>query len=97
MPRSYQVVGEVIEWRGPAPHHFVALPDDLAQELADDVAHLSYGWGCIPAEVTLGDTTVATSLMPRDGGYLVPLKVALRRPEGVELGDVVSLRVTVAD
>jgi hypothetical protein len=29
------------------------------------------------------------------GGYLVPLKVAVRRAEGVDEGDVVSLRLVV--
>lgn len=89
------MTGEVIEWRGPAPHHFVAVSADVAEELTADVAQLSYGWGCIPARVTLGTTSVSTSLMPRNGGYLVPLKVALRRPEGVELGDEVTLHVEV--
>jgi len=71
----------------------VAVPDDVADRLRAEVARLSYGWGCIPAEVTLGATTATTSLVPRDGGYLVPLKVALRRPEDVGLGDEVQLTV----
>lgn len=87
--------GEVIEWRGPAPHHFVAVPDPLVEEFADAARAVGYGWGCFHAEVTIGTTTVTTSVMPRDGGFVVPLKVALRRPEGVELGDEVSLTVRV--
>jgi hypothetical protein len=35
--------GEVFSWRGPAPFHFVAVPEPERSELAD-VAHLvSYG------------------------------------------------------
>jgi hypothetical protein len=45
--------------------------------------------------VNLGDTEWTTSLFPKDGAYLVPLKVAVRRAEGVELGDVVELRLTI--
>ena len=84
------VVGEVFEWRGPAPHHFVRLPDDAAATIAELASLLTYGWGVIPVEVRLGASTWTTSLFPRDGGYLLPLRAAERRREGVELGDVVE-------
>ena len=90
------VHGPMFEWRGPAPFTFVALAPDDAATLADLVAGLSYGWGCIPAEVTLGRTTWTTSLMPKDGSYLVPIKQMVRRAEGVALGDLVTLSVHVA-
>ncbi|GEA79617.1 DUF1905 domain-containing protein [Cellulomonas sp. CW35] len=89
--------GEVIWWRGPAPFHFVALPDDEAARLRAVAAHVTYGWGCIPATVTLGGTTFTTSIFPKDGGFLVPVKSAARRAEGVELGDDVALVVRVQD
>ncbi len=94
MPMDVDVTGEVIHWRGPAPHHFVAMPEPLSAELRDQ-PELSYGWGCVPVTVTLGRTTFQTSLMPKGGVYLVPLKAAVRRAEGIDIGDEVSLRVRV--
>jgi hypothetical protein len=88
--------GEVILWRGPAPHHFVALPDEDSEELAAQ-PELSYGWGCIPVQVTVGETIFETSLMPHEGRYLVPLKVAVRRAEAIDLGDVVTISLEVAE
>jgi hypothetical protein len=88
--------GEVFHWRGPAPHHWVALPDEDSEELTAR-PELSYGWGCIAAVVTVGSTRYETSLMPKDGRYLVPIKVAVRRAEEIELGDTVALRVEVAE
>ena len=79
--------GEVIEWRGPAPFYFAVVPDPERSIIAEEWAFASYGWGCIPVGVTLGRTASTTALMPRNGGYLVPLKAALRRAERVELGD----------
>jgi hypothetical protein len=38
---------------------------------------------------------VTTSLTPKDGVYLVPLKVALRRAEGIDDGDAVRVRLQV--
>ncbi len=56
---------------------------------------VTYGWGMIPVAVTMGDTEWTTSLWPKDGGYIVPLKAAARKAEKVEVGDVVDLRLTV--
>jgi hypothetical protein len=86
-----QFTGDMFEWRGPAPFCFVRVPDDEAVQIRDIAEMVSYGWGVIPATVTIGTTTVTTSLFPKDGGYLVPIKSALRLPEKIELGNVVDV------
>ena len=88
--------GELIEWRGPAPYFFVAVPEQVAREIRDLSAQLSYGWGVIPARVTSGRTTITTSLFPKNGGYLVPTKNSLRQPENLVLGQIVSLTLSFA-
>jgi hypothetical protein len=87
--------GEVWHWRGPAPHHFVWVPEDDAAQIEDVAAAVTYGWGMIPVTVHLGGSTWTTSLWPKDGGYVVPLKLAVRRAEEVEVGDVVAVRLTL--
>jgi hypothetical protein len=87
--------GEVWFWKGPSPFYFVTVPEDESQLIASMSAMVTYGWGVIPVTVNLGDTEWTTSLFPKDGAYRVPLKVAVRRAEGVELGDVVELRLTI--
>lgn len=87
--------GDVWEWRGPAPFHFVTVPPAEAELIADLAPAVTYGWGMIPATVRIGGTAIATSLWPKDGGYVVPLKAALRAPEGVGLGDEVELVLTL--
>lgn len=83
----------VIEWRGPSPFFFAPVPDAIATEIAILAPTLTYGWGVIPATVTIGSTTVTTSLFPKDGGYLVPLKDALRKPEAVVAGDTTHVEL----
>ena len=65
-----------------APYFFTATPEDVDAFLRDHLSELTYGWGVIPARVRIGDTEVRTSLIPRDGVYLVPLKVALGARRG---------------
>ena len=87
--------GDVWFWRGPAPHHFVRVPDEDAAEIGEVAAAVTYGWGMIPVTVRMGRTTWTTSLWPKDGRYIVPLKTAVRRAEGVDVGDQVKLCLTV--
>ena len=86
---------EVFQWRGPAPYFFVATPAYIDDYLHAHHGELTYGWGVIPALVRIGDTEVTTSLIPKEGVYLVPLKIAVRRPEGIDDGDRVRVRLHV--
>lgn len=83
--------GEVWYWRGPAPFHFVTVPPAESEMIAEIAAVVTYGWGMIPASVTVGGTTVTTSLWPKDGGYIVPVKKALQDAEGIAVDDVVEV------
>ena len=82
-------------WRGPAPYWFVTVPEEFSAELDAIKAEVTYGWGVLPATVRIGDTEFSTSLFPKDGSFLVPIKTAVRRAEGIEDGDVITLQVTV--
>lgn len=86
----------VFEWRGPAPHHFVAVPAAEAAALASVARAVTYGWGMIPVAVTVDGYATTTALWPRDGGYVVPLKADLRRARGIEVGDAIEVTLTVA-
>ena len=87
----------VFEWRGPAPYHFVSVPPEEADDIAAIAGDITYGWGMVPVRGTLGDTDFTTALWPKDGGYVVPLKDAVRRAEGVEIDMVVTVRLAVAE
>ncbi len=85
--------GEIIEWRGPAPFSFVVVPDDQSAAIEAVSSVVSYGWGVIPVTVRIGRTEFTTSLFPKGDFYLVPLKVAVRRAERLELGDTVTVHL----
>ena len=100
-PRSYpdamelEFAGEVVHWRGPAPFRFVAVPEAEAAALRAASPLVSYGWGCIPVTARVGRTTFTTSLFPKGGGYLVPIKTAVQRAEHVDVGDIVRVSLLV--
>lgn len=90
------VTGEVYYWRGPAPFYFVTVPERQSARLRAVSSEVTYGWGMIPVRAEIGGTQWATSLFPKDGLYVVPLKDAVRRTEEIEDGDEVTVRLTVA-
>lgn len=88
--------GTVIEWRGPAPFFFIAVPPDLVGAVRHAARLASYGWGVVPVRAVVKGATFTTSLFPKDGGYLLPLKVTVRRTTGIVLGDTVTVDIQVA-
>jgi hypothetical protein len=90
-----EFTGEVWFWRGPSPYHFVTVPDEQCSALDAAAPIVSYGWGMIPVTAHIGATRWTTSLFPKDGRYIVPLKDLVRRAEGLDVDDVVTVRLTV--
>ena len=77
---SMEFCGEVWHWRGPAPYHFVSVPDENCGSLQAAAPLVSYGWGMIPVAVRVGATEWTTSLWPKNGGYVVPNRDRYARP-----------------
>jgi hypothetical protein len=87
--------GELWYWRGPAPYHFIRVPEDVSADLRALSTVVSYGWGVIPVKVRIGESDWPTSLFPKDEGYLVPIKDAIRSAEGIALGDSVLVEMSI--
>ena len=92
---EWEFSGEVWSWRGPSPFHFVTVPEAESAELRALAAAVTYGWGMVPAELRIGATRWTTSLFPKDGGYVVPLKDKVRNAERIAVGDTVTVRLAV--
>lgn len=87
---TIELTAEVVEWRGPAPHHFLVVPPESSEAIRALAPSVTYGWGMVPVTARIGEVEWTTSLWPKDGGYVLPLKVATRRAAALELGDVVT-------
>lgn len=84
------------EWRGPAPYYWLPLPEDACDQVRFEAAEASYGWGAIPVRARIGDTDWETSLLPKNGGYVLPVKTAVRQAEGIAEDDTVTVAISVA-
>ena len=90
-----EFTGEMIEWRGPAPFYFIRVPAAESEQIREVASMVTYGWGVIPAEISTGTTNWSTSLIPKDGSFLVPVKKVARLDAGLELGQIVELTVEI--
>ena len=87
--------GEIFYWRGPAPFLLVAVPEEPSRDLKAISAMVTYGWGVIPVHVRIGRTEWKTSLFPKEGRYLVPIRMSVQKSEKLEVGDSVIIRIEV--
>jgi hypothetical protein len=92
---NFEFSGPIFFWRGPAPYYFVAVPEQPSADIKAVSRQVTYGWGVIPVRVQIGQTEWTTSLFPKDGRYLVPIKVMVQQAEQLKEGDQVTLRLEV--
>ena len=88
---DFSATGEIIEWRGPAPFTFLPVDEVQSKEIKIQSKMYTYGWGVLYMTGRIGKTEFTTALMPKDGRYLIPIKVAVKRAENIDLGDTITV------
>jgi len=85
------------EAREEAGWTFVSVPIRESEEIRElSATRPPAGFGSVRVSVTLGGSVWQTSVFPgADGRYALPIKKAVRRAEGIEAGDVVTVRLRV--
>lgn len=91
---DFEFEGPVVEWRGPSPFYFVAIPEADSEDIKFAAKGMEY-WGQVPVVVRIDDIEFATALFPKDGRYLLPLKEAVRKPAAIEPGQTVTVALRV--
>jgi hypothetical protein len=78
---------------------FVSVPVEASEEIRELTAGPRRGFGSVRVRVTVGASTWATSIFP-DGArncYVLPIKRAVRRAEGLDAGDTATVSVELVD
>jgi Domain of unknown function (DUF1905) len=91
---DFEFEGPVVEWRGPAPFYFLRVPEEESADIKVAAQGIEY-WGQVPVVVRISDNEFTTALFPKDGGYLIPLKDAVRKTAGIELDQVLAVGLNV--
>lgn len=81
-------------WKGDAAGrwYFITVPDEESGEIRAQAFGSPRGFGSVRVEATIGEVTWRTSVFPlNSGGYLLPVKAAVRRDTGIAAGDEVTV------
>ncbi|MBA3942846.1 MAG: DUF1905 domain-containing protein [Sphingopyxis sp.] len=101
----FEVITPLWRWQSataPAAWFFVTIAGDAADGIR--LAAMSGQWldkrggfGSARVEARIGDTVWKTSVFPHreSGGWLLPVKAAVRRAEGLAEGDEVTVSVSL--
>lgn len=85
----------------PASWHFLTIDGEAAEAIRATALMRRLeggqrrGWGSIRVSATIGETSWQTSMFPskESGGYLLPVKAAVRKAEGLAAGDEIAVRL----
>jgi Domain of unknown function (DUF1905) len=92
--------------KAPASWHFITISGDVADAIqVTAVMHRlettggarKRGWGAIKVRAQIGDSIWDTSMFPAKaaGGWMLPVKAAVRKAQGLLAGDNVTVSVTL--
>ena len=76
--------------------HFITLPEVARDAVKAEIEGIPRkGFGSVKVNVTIGKSTFSTSLFPAKeyGSYLLPVKAAVRRANGLQAGDSVTVAI----
>ena len=85
--------------RRPDTWTFISLPAEASEEIRDLADGARRGFGSLRVRVTTGGSTWKTSIFPDSarGGYVLPIKRAVRTAEGLDAGDSATITVELTD
>ncbi|HXG80193.1 MAG TPA: DUF1905 domain-containing protein [Sphingomicrobium sp.] len=89
------VTGPLWLWSGESGSwHFFTVPEEHCDQIrAQSLAHRS-GFGAVRVEASVNGVTWRTSVFPqKSGGYILPVKAAVRRDAGIATGDEITIEL----
>jgi hypothetical protein len=92
--RRVEFEAELWEHEGQGAWCFVTVPEEPSEDIRLSGA-MPAGFGSFRVEVTVGATVWRTSVFPASECFVLPMKKAVRRAEGIEVGDRVAVRLDV--
>ena len=104
MSESVETTATLWIWsspEAPASWHFLTIDGEAAEAIRATALMRRLeggqrrGWGSIRVTATIGDTKWQTSVFPskENGGYLLPVKAAVRKAEGLTADDEVKVQL----
>jgi hypothetical protein len=97
-PLTVTFTAELWRWEAQSGWFFVTV-DPAASAAIRERPRPPRGFGSVRVRATVGGSTWATSVFPdaSRGAYVLPMKKAVRRAEGLDEGDPADVRLEVLE
>jgi hypothetical protein len=98
MSEHIETSGPLVRWSGDkASWYFIVLTGDVVGEIHYAAMGRTGGFGSVKVRATIGGTRWETSLFPdrKAGGFVLPVKAAVRKAESLNEGDRVTLSLRI--
>lgn len=94
---NFKMKAKLWLYPGKAGWHFLTLPAAESEAMEQMFGSIARGFGSLPVCVTIGDSDWETSIFPskKSGGYILPVKAAVRKKEKLIDGDIVNFSLSV--
>lgn len=97
MIRVFKLKEKIWVYSGPAAWHFITI-DKSTSDKIKQIPVLKRGWGSVPVNVTVGNSTWKTSIFPDKGDiYLLPIKKKIRVSENLKEGFLANITLEVIE
>ena len=78
--------------------HFLTIPEELSAEIRAQSLLRRGGFGSVRVEASIDDVCWRTSVFPqKSGGYILPVKVDVRKRADISDGNAVSLTLEILE
>jgi hypothetical protein len=80
-------------WKAGATWHFITVPEEPSAAIKSFAPEAKRGFGSVRVRVKIGQSRWQTSVFPSRelGGYVLPIKKAVRTAEGLSVGDTAAV------
>ena len=91
------VTGPLWLWRGgQGGWHFITIPEEQSAQFRAHSLSERAGFGSVRVEASIKGVFWRTSVFPqKSGGYILPVKVKIRRDAGIAAGDAVTVELEI--
>jgi len=82
-------------WKPDATWHFITVPEEPSAAIKSFAPEAKRGFGSVRVKVSIGGSRWQTSVFPskETGGYVLPIKKAVRTAEGLSVGDEAKINL----
>lgn len=94
---KYDFLENIWQHAAPGGWYFISLPESIAHEIRETLRSEEEGWGRLKATAEIGKSKWETAIWfdTKKKTYLLPIKAAIRKSEGIESGKLIKVSVWV--